>query len=138
MTHRHRLRSARAFYAWCIERDYVTATPFARVKAVGRVNTGKLPLRLDEVRKLVDVLSKHADTGHEVAAALLLLLVHGVRSSEILQRQIRDLDDGGRILWIPHCKTKNARRRLPSELADLGADELRELVALIRSHRSAA
>lgn len=121
MTHRLRLRSARAFYGWCIDRNYVTANPFARVKGIGRVNAGKLQLRLDEVRQLVDVLHQHADAGHEVAAALLLQLVLGVRSSEILHRQIRDIDDGGRILWIPDGKTKNARRRLsiPEELQPL-------------------
>lgn len=37
---------------------------------------------------------------------------------EILSRQVRDVDDGGRALWIPDGKTKNARRRLsvPEEL----------------------
>ena len=121
MTHRLRLRAARAFYAWCMDRDYVTANPFARVRGIGRVNTGKLQLRMDEVRQLVDLLHKHANEGHEVAAALLLQLVLGVRSSEILHRQIRDVDDGGRILWIPDGKTKNARRRLsiPEELLPL-------------------
>ena len=121
VTHRLRLRSARAFYAWCMDRDYVAANPFARVKAVGRVNAGKLQLRLDEVRQLVEQLRQHADAGHEVASALLLQLVFGVRSSEILTRQVRDVDDAGRILWIPDGKTKNARRRLsvPEELQPL-------------------
>ncbi len=36
----------------------------------------------------------------------------GLRSSEVLLREVRDLDDEGKVLWIPSGKTKNARRRL--------------------------
>ncbi len=117
-THRAQLRCARAFYAWCIERGYLTDNPFSRVKGTGRVNSGKVQLRLDEVRKLVEVLTSESEAGDQGAAALLLQLVLGLRSSEILSRQVRDVDDGGRVLWIPDGKTKNARRRLsvPEEL----------------------
>lgn len=130
-THRLRLRSARAFYSWCIDRDYVSTNPFARVRAIGRMNVGKPQLRLDEVRQLVDLLRQHADAGHEVASALLLQLVFGVRSSEILHRQVRDVDDGGRVLWIPDGKTKNARRRLSI------AEELQPLVRRLVEGRAA-
>lgn len=117
-THRAQLRCARAFYAWCIERGYLADNPFSRVKGTGRVNSGKVQLRLDEVRKLVEVLTSESEAGDQGAAALLLQLVLGLRSSEILSRQVRDVDDGGRVLWIPDGKTKNARRRLsvPEEL----------------------
>jgi len=120
-THRAQLRCARAFYAWCIERGYLTDNPFSRVKGTGRVNSGKVQLRLDEVRKLVEVLTSESEAGDQGAAALLLQLVLGLRSSEILSRQVRDVDDGGRVLWIPDGKTKNARRRLsvPEELQPL-------------------
>ena len=51
----------------------------------------------------------------------------GLRTSEVLRRRVRDLDDGGRVLVIPSGKTENARRRLevPESLSDL----LRILVA---------
>lgn len=120
-THRAQLRCARAFYSWCIERGYLTDNPFSRVKGTGRVNSGKLQLRLDEVRKLVDVMTSESAGGDNGATALLLQLVLGLRSSEILSRQVRDVDDGGRVLWIPDGKTRNARRRLsvPEELQPL-------------------
>lgn len=117
-THRAQLRCARAFYAWCVDHNYLSENPFVRVKGTGRVNTGKVQLRLDEVRKLVDVMMRESDQGDQAAVALLLQLVLGLRSSEILSRQVRDVDDGGRVLWIPDGKTKNARRRLsvPEEM----------------------
>ena len=120
-THRSQLRTARAFFAWCVERRYLDRNPFERVKGVGRIVSGKPQLRLDEVRQLVDVLQREANAGDEGASALLLQLVFGARSSEILGRQVRDIDDGGRVLWIPDGKTKNARRRLsvPEEVQPL-------------------
>jgi integrase len=115
------LRAARAFYAWCIERDYLDRNPFERVKGTGRAVSGKPQLRLDEVRQLVEVLQCESSAGDEGASGLLLQLVLGARSSEILSRQVRDVDDGGRVLWIPDGKTKNARRRLsvPEEVQPL-------------------
>lgn len=36
----------------------------------------------------------------------------GLRTSEVLRRVVRDLDDGARYLWIDYGKTANARRHL--------------------------
>jgi integrase len=36
----------------------------------------------------------------------------GLRQGEVAARVARDIDDGGRVLWVPSGKTKNARRRL--------------------------
>ncbi len=36
----------------------------------------------------------------------------GLRAGEVLDRVVRDLDDGARYLWIDAGKTANARRRL--------------------------
>ena len=38
-----------------------------------------------------------------------------------MERVARDIDDGGRVLWVPSGKTKNARRRLkiPEHLRSL-------------------
>ena len=45
----------------------------------------------------------------------------GLRSSEVLGRKVRDLDDSGRALAIPGGKTKNARRWLTIESEPLRA-----------------
>lgn len=54
----------------------------------------------------------------------------GLRQGEVAVRIARDVDDEGRVLWIPSGKTINARRRLkvPEHLQPL-------VVALARSQR---
>jgi integrase len=39
-------------------------------------------------------------------------LLLGMRAGEIVSRVVRDLDDEGRLLWIPHSKTAAGRRNL--------------------------
>lgn len=115
-THRMLLRQTKAFFRWAIdERRYLSANPFDKVKPVGRVNTGKAQLTIDEARKLNAWLIQRAESGDEGATAVLTQLVLGLRSSEVLGRRVRDLDDGGRALCIPGGKTKNARRSLEIE-----------------------
>jgi len=38
--------------------------------------------------------------------------VMGMRANEIVSRVVRDLDDGGKLLWIPDSKTEAGRRQL--------------------------
>lgn len=75
-------------------------------------NVGKPQLSLDEARRLARHLWPRATDGDEGAIALLTQLFLGLRSSEVLSRKVRDLDDAGRVLVIPFGKTENARRRL--------------------------
>ena len=49
------------------------------------------------------------DDGAILALAYLLL---GARAGEVVLRQVRDVDDGGRPLWIPDSKTEAGRRHL--------------------------
>ena len=44
--------------------------------------------------------------------AALLSLVMGMRANEIVSRVVRDLDDEGKLLWIPDSKTEAGRRTL--------------------------
>ena len=111
-THRGTLKLAKTFFRWALERRMARANPFEAVKPVGKPSAGKRQLRIDEARKLYEWLLARAQGGDEGSLALLLQLLLGLRSSEVLQRVARDLDDGGRVLWIPHGKTHNARRRL--------------------------
>ena len=43
----------------------------------------------------------------------MMSLAMGMRASEIVSRVVRDLDDEGRLLWIPETKTEAGRRTLP-------------------------
>lgn len=111
-THQMRLRSVKTFFRWAVEQGYLPQSPFQHVKPVGKMNVGKPQLSLDEARRLTAHLWPRATAGEEGATALLTQLLLGLRSSEVLSRQTRDLDDAGRVLVIPFGKTGNARRRL--------------------------
>ena len=111
-THRKLLGAAKMFFQWAVRRNYVRVNPFAEVKPVGKPRAGKDQLRIDEARQLTQVLLSAAAQGEEGAVATYTQLVLGLRSSEVLHREVRDLDDDGRVLWIPSGKTDNSRRRL--------------------------
>jgi integrase len=109
-THRSELIYGNAFGDWCASRGYLRANPFAEVLPEGTLSKGKDQLRLDEARRFLLACYADAHPIGGVAAAAALTL--GVRSSEILDREVRDLDDDGRTLWIDRGKTANARRRV--------------------------
>lgn len=69
------------------------------------------------LRPQLDVFTQTA-LGHfeeqndPLALGALLALTMGLRTSEVMNRVVRDLDDGGRYLWIDEGKTASARRHL--------------------------
>lgn len=123
-TRRLRLWQASKFWAWLHDKGKVATNPFAGIVLPGRANRGKPQLRLDEARVLCKRAIAEYEAGKPLAAAPIVMLAMGLRSSEILRRQARDIDDGGSILWIPSGKTANARRTLdvPPELRPLLVD----------------
>lgn len=83
------------------------------MKPVGRVKAGKPQLRIEEARRFTSAaIGYFEETQKPLAIGVLLALTMGLRTSEVMQRVARDLDDGGRCLWIDVGKTDNARRRL--------------------------
>ena len=112
-THRNALGLARAFFAWAVRSGHARSNPFASVAPIGRPHRGKLQLRIDEARAFLAAALAQADArgdGLAVGAAAALLL--GLRASEIVRCRVRDLDDGGRVLWVCGTKSEAARRRL--------------------------
>ena len=128
-THRGRLRFARSFFTWAIERGYVTVNPFAKVKPVGKPKRGKLQLRVDEARKLYAELFKLAWAGESAAGCLLVQILHGARSSEVWGLRVRDVDADATRLHIAAegGKTVNATRTL-----EIDVPELRDLLLHLR------
>ena len=53
-----------------------------------------------------------ADRGDTGAVAAMMALLLGMRATEIVSRVVRDLDDNGRLLWIPTAKTEAGKRTL--------------------------
>lgn len=106
------LAACRSFGAYLVGRKLAKVDPFAGCKVVGKKKRGKPQLTIDEGRLFFAKALELADGGDITALAVLLCLTFGCRASEITDRLVRDLDDGGRVLVIPSGKTENAARRL--------------------------
>ena len=127
-THRAALSLGKRFADWCVTQRWLRDNPFAAVEAVGHKRRGadKPMLRVDEARKLTATCLALSTKPEAVAVLTALLL--GVRASEVIKRNVRDLDDGGRLLWIGVAKTDAGRRYLVVPellrplLLDLAAD----------------
>lgn len=105
----HEIASAKAFAEWCIRKGLITVNPFTGLEPTKRRKRGKPQLRIDEARKLIETcLAEESKAGTAVALALLC----GMRASSVTDRVVRDLDDGGRVLWIERDKTDAGDRRL--------------------------
>jgi integrase len=113
-SHRTILAAAKTFLRWCSAkpRRWVSRSPLEEVQGVGKRKHGKPQLRIDEARKWVGKATEMAGQGEPGAVAALVSLLMGMRASEITTRIVRDLDDGGRLLWIPDAKTEAGKRTL--------------------------
>lgn len=128
-THQAELALAKQVGDLCVKKRWLTANPFALVDPVGRKTHGstKPRLRVDESRKLWAYCFADTSDQHRVITIAYLLL--GARASELVKRNVRDLDDDGNLLWIDRTKTIRGTRRLtiPDELRgpllELAADK---------------
>lgn len=111
-THRNILAEAKSFLRWCQEKAWLSHNPLEHVKGKGKRRKGKDQLRIDEARTWDAVAIAHADKGKVGAVTALVTLYMDLRCKEIITRVVRDLDDGGRLLWIPDSKTDAGRRTL--------------------------
>ncbi len=112
-SHRFTLAAAKQFFQWATRRGYVQKNPFQDVRPTGKVHAGKPQLRIDEARRFVAAAEKEfLDHGTPLAVGALLALLMGLRTGEVLDRVVRDVDNDGHNLWIDAGKTRNARRHL--------------------------
>ena len=112
-SHRSYLEYAKTFCGWAVEKKYLLASPFQAVKPRGKPNRGKPQLRIEEAQRFIQTALMRWDSERTpITVAALTALYMGLRTNEVLQRRTRDLDAGGRILWIDFGKTLNARRHL--------------------------
>jgi len=110
--HQNLLTAGRLFGKWCLKQRWLRANPFADVEAIGRRVHGadKVRLTVDESRKLEAWCLAHPDD--QGAVLTLAYLYLGIRNSELVARDIRDLDDNGQLLWIGRTKSTSGRRKL--------------------------
>lgn len=112
-THRGMLSAVKKFLRWCIEeRGYLRQNPAEKVKPVGRPKKGKdkEQLRFDETVKLQEFCARELAAGDDAALAVLLASVLGLRASEVAKMTVRDVDQGGRVVWVADSKTEAGRR----------------------------
>jgi integrase len=111
-THRNTLVEARSFLKWCVKQKWLSSNPLDEVEGEGRRRHGKPQLYVDEARKWSAKALELAAAGEEGAVAALMTLFLNMRASEIMGCVARNVDDGGRLLWIPSSKTPAGRRTL--------------------------
>lgn len=109
-THQAELSLAKALWEWCCRQGWVAGNVWAEVEPKGQKRSRpKDKIRVDEARKLLRVaLAEDSPEGTAVAMALLL----GLRATEVTSRVVRDLDDAGRLLWVPCSKTPAGVRQV--------------------------
>lgn len=93
---------------WCVAEGRLSQNPFVGLVVTGERAAGKPQLRVSEARRF---LSQCWQEGHVGTAAAMALLM-GMRASEITNLTVRDVDDGGRLVWITRAKTKRGVRRV--------------------------
>lgn len=130
-THRNSLKEFRAFCLWMVKKGYLPIDPTKDIEGEGRKKYGKPQLRVDEARAWMrTALRMWKEEKNAGALAALTALLLGIRVSELLNRKVRDLDDGGKLFWVgdldaDDTKTKASRRRL--EVPELLQEPLKEV-----------
>jgi integrase len=109
------LKQCRTFLRWVEGRGWLKqAGLLDGIIVEGRRAKGKPKFTAieDDSRVFLAKALELADAGDTGAVAAAMGLVMGMRASEIADRLVGDLDDGGRKLSIPHAKTMAGIRRL--------------------------
>lgn len=125
-THREYLRAARSWGRWVVSRGWLKSpSPMEGISGVGKRRKGKTQLSLDEARRFYQVALEAARTGDEGSTAVLMAISMGMRTSEILSRTPRDIDNDGTVMRIDDnatldfkLKNESSRRRvaIPTDL----------------------
>ena len=125
-THRSYVQTARSWGRWIAAKGWTKGpSPVDVVKGVGRKKRGKPQLSLDEARRFYGTALEAARQGDEGAVAVLMAISMGLRTSEILSRTPRDLDNEGTDLRIADnlvldfkCKNESSKRpvKIPTDL----------------------
>lgn len=109
-THRNSLAEAKTFCRWLVKQKLLKVSPLEEVDGVGKRHHGKDQLRIDEARRWLAVALELAEQEEDGAVGAMVTLLLGLRCIEVVSRQVRDLDDGGQLLWVPESKTEAGKR----------------------------
>ena len=128
-THRNELSEIKTFFRWLVANRLLSASPVEDIKPKGRRRHGKPQLHRNEARLFSEMAFKvyrEGKRGYEAALGNLISLWLGLRSTEIISLQVRDVDPhpDGIWLWVAEeyeGKTPAARRpvEVPGGLSEL-------------------
>ena len=90
-TRRAVLGHATRFFQWAKSRRYIERNPFDGVRPIGRGPAGPAPLSLDQARTLAAV-ALHQASHDPGALGVVLILVLGLRSADVLPLRVGDID----------------------------------------------
>jgi len=93
-------RALHAFYRWALDEDLIAVSPLQKIKAPRVPKLQKPFLAESDFRKLLSVCIPHTFLGDRNAAMLWILWTSGVRSEELSQLQVRDLDVQGERIHV--------------------------------------
>jgi len=107
------LKQTRTFLRWCVAKGWARAGLLDGIEVLGERKRGKPQfVGVDETRKFLGKALELAAEGDAGALAAAIALLLGMRASEITDRLVREIDDGGKILVITSAKTRAGIRRL--------------------------
>jgi integrase len=117
-THRNELIVAGVFAEWCVRQGYLRFNPVREIEPEGARRAGKDVLRLDDSRRFLETALKE---GSREGLACALVLVLGLRASEICDRLVNDVNIRPALLTVPKAKTRAGVRTLavPAPLSSL-------------------
>ncbi len=124
------VRTLRAFFSWAVKEDFLGEHPMKHVKTP-RVPSQVMPFFTDgEVARLLDAIKKPTPTGKRNHTMVVILLDTGVRVSELVNLQMKNLHlEGGYFQVLG----KGSRERI----VPLGRSSRRTLVQYVHKYRPA-
>ncbi|MFO0580165.1 MAG: tyrosine-type recombinase/integrase [Polyangia bacterium] len=100
-TQHHDLKKVRALFGWAVKRGMLLVNPFAGVELIGRPKKGKRQLTLDQAKQFFRAaLTRFEQRGDKLALAAIVALTTGARASEVMNRTVGELDEGGTALVV--------------------------------------
>jgi integrase len=113
----HAFVAARAFFRWCVKRQYLVQSPVAGAMP-SRSNPRERVLTDDELAAVFRTAKQGDETFSRIVALLCLL---GLRRGEAAGLKWEHMDPTERLITLPASQTKN-RRPLVLPYGDLGAE----------------
>jgi integrase len=110
------LSTAKTFLKWCVDQQLLQSNPADAIKDDVTRNhggIGRSVLRAKELRALYVHADREAKRGDERAVGVLMALLLGMRSGEIVRCQVRDVDDAH---WVIEIPVENAKTVASSRL----------------------